>query len=1055
MTESPQRLPSLVEQLTAQFHVWERRGRGWDVWEEPIQLEPPFVPFVGHYVFSPPSSYDDGRAPGLWERIVGLFTGRGQTPPPVGHGILAQAEEEPGAILDDTGESVVELQVNLPDQLEGGRQLAEQLLLALSHGRHLLSFELVAEASRITLQMACRESDADQVAAQIGAHYPDVSTSRDAVMPRAWSRDGDAVIVDFGLSSQFMLPIRTMREFTIDPLVGFLGALENLQQGEVAVLQVLFHGTRNPWAESIFRAVMGSDGDCFFADAPQVEQLAKQKISFPLYSAVIRIGAKSFAEDRSWRIVKALGAGFRQFSRPDSNELIPLSNDGYPDAWHENDLLLRRSHRTGMLLSSDELVGFVHLPTDAVRSEKLQRQRRATRSAPALATGSSLVLGENIHRGVRTTVTLTPAQRVRHTYVVGASGTGKSTLLLNMIAQDIEQNHGLAVLDPHGDLIDDVLCRIPVSRAGDVVLIDPADADWPIGFNILSAHSEIEKTLLSSDLVAVFRRLSTSWGDQMTSVLGNAILAMLESERGGTMADLRRFLVDPAFRRQFLATVRDSEVVYYWQKEFPLLSGKPQAPLLTRLDTFLRPKLIRHMVCQKENRIDFASIMNDGKILLCKLAQGAVGEENAHLLGTLLVAKIHQIALSRQELAQSARRDFFLYLDEFHNFVTPSMAAILSGVRKYRLGLILAHQELRQLGSQDAEVLSAVLSNPCTRICFRVGDADAVKLASGFSSFNAQDLQRLGVGEAIARVERADCDFNLVTYPNPPADPDAEAIKQKIRDRCRSRYATPCEDVERLLKDQTEAAKPEAPPAELAKRTVTEQEIRQAPASPITPMPVISEPELVFPKVAPTSDEPAVIVPTPVSSEPLKRPGARSRPKTTVPAQLGKGGQQHRYLQELIKRLAEGLGYRTAIEQPVLGGQGQVDVVIEKEGVKVAFEISVTTDAGHEVGNIEKCLKAGFRQVAVVAPDDKRTGKIQEAATRQLDKTALERVRFMTPETLLAFIEELEAKASCSTQIVRGYKVKVKLRSAPQGEQQVKRRAISQVLGSAMRRWKD
>jgi hypothetical protein len=167
------------------------------------------------------------------------------------------------------------------------------------------------------------------------------------------------------------------------------------------------------------------------------------------------------------------------------------------------------------------------------------------------------------------------------------------------IFQDVQNGEGIGVIDPHGDLIDRILEHIPENRFNDVVLFDPADTNYPIGFKILSAHSEIEKNILASDLGAVFRRLSTSWGDQMTSVLGNAILAFLESDKGGTLLDLRRFLIDVEFRNSFLKTVKDREVIYFWQKEFPLLSGRPQAPVLTRLDTFLRPQIIRNMVGRK------------------------------------------------------------------------------------------------------------------------------------------------------------------------------------------------------------------------------------------------------------------------------------------------------------------------------------------------------------------------------------------------------------------------------------------------------------------------
>ena len=294
-----------------------------------------------------------------------------------------------------------------------------------------------------------------------------------------------------------------------------------------------------------------------------------------------------------------------------------------------------------------------------------------------------------------------------------------------------------------------------------MVLVDPSDAEYSIGFNILSAHSELEKNLLASDLVAVFQRLSTTWGDQMNSVLQNAILAFLESDRRGTLADLRRFLIEPAFRNEFLKSVKDSEVVYYWQKSFPHLSGnKSIGSILTRLDTFLAQKPIRHMVSQPENRLDFAHIMDSGKIFLAKLPEGLLGRENSYLLGTLLVSKFQQIAMSRQAQQIAARRDYWIYVDEFANFITPSMAEILTGARKYRIGLTLAHHELHQL-QRNPEVASAVMSHPFTRIVFRVGDDDAKKLAEGFSYFEAKDLRNLETGQAVCRVERSDFDFNL------------------------------------------------------------------------------------------------------------------------------------------------------------------------------------------------------------------------------------------------------------------------------------------------------
>lgn len=369
-----------------------------------------------------------------------------------------------------------------------------------------------------------------------------------------------------------------------------------------------------------------------------------------------------------------------------------------------------------------------------------------------------------------------------------------------MIRQDMENGQGLAVLDPHGDLADRILGVVPSHRIHDVIFFDPTDEEFSIGFNILSAHSDFEKNLLASDLVSVFRRLSSSWGDQLNSVLSNAIRAVLESTRGGTLSDLRHFLIDAAFRNDFLQTVGDPDIVYYWQKAFPQLGGNRSiGPVLTRLDTFLGPKPIRHIVSQVANRLDFAEILDRGKIFLAKLPKGVMGNENAFLLGSLLVSKFQQLFMNRQRLNVAERRDFWLYIDEFQDLITPSLAEILSGTRKYRFGLVLAHHELHQL-QRDPDVASAVMSHPCTRIVFRVGDADAHTLAKGFASFDAKDIQNLEKGEALCRIERSDGDFNLsVPLPEEPEASLAATTREQVITVSRERYAKARSEVEAEL----------------------------------------------------------------------------------------------------------------------------------------------------------------------------------------------------------------------------------------------------------------
>jgi hypothetical protein len=1014
--KSPLTLP---EALTTEFYEWERRGRGWEVWPYRVRLEPRCQPFFHTLPFSPQLAVDDGRHPTLLSTLVDRLMGRRQaieSPSP-------QSAPEPWAQEADASkllEPLIEMEVALPPTLDVDRKPAEQLLLSLASASQPVGFEIIGTSNRIVSQVSCRESDRELVRQQVKAHFPEAVIVRSGEgLRQQWSSrtTGATAIVDFGLAREFMVPLRTWKTFDADPLVGIFGALATLADGEIGVFQILFETARHPWAESVMRAMTDGEGGSFFADAPRMVSLATEKVSHPLFSVVVRVGARSASEGRVWQIARSLGGALKQFGTPGLNEFIPLERGQYDESDHEEDLLSRWSCRCGALLNSEELVSFAHLPSASVRIEKFARQVKKTKAAPAATAGQHVVLGENLHDGKTVQVGLSVEQRLRHSYVIGASGTGKSTLLLNMIVQDIQKGEGVGVLDPHGDLIDQILGHIPENRFKDVVLLDPADEAFPVGFNILSAHSEVEKNLLASDLVSVFRRLSTSWGDQMTSVLGNAVLAFLESPEGGTLADLRRFLIEPDFRRTFLSTVKDSEVVYYWQKEFPLLAGKPQGPVLTRLDTFLRPKLVRHIVSQKKDRLDFGAIMNGGKIFLAKLAQGAIGEENAYLLGTLLVSKVQQLTMSRQELQESERRPFYLYIDEFHNFVTPSMAAILTGARKYRLGLVLAHQDLRQIGSRDPELANAILGAHA-RICFRVGDQDAQKLAEGFSAFSEKDLQNLGIGEAICRIERAEYDFNLKTLPLPTVGMEvSKRRREQVVALSRQAYATPKEQVEVALR--REAPEMAAPP--LPRERI--REMREQP-------------------IASTSKAPA--------REQLEPPPLRSSaPSIPTP---GRGGPEHKRLQHFLKNCGESRGYRATIEKPILEGLGSVDVVLEKGELKIACEVSVTSTPEQELGNVQKCLQAGFEHILVMSPEHKILGKVRKSVAKGLGESDLARVRFVLQDEVFPFLDELDACAAGTETTVRGYRSKKQYRAVGQSEGATKRRNVTQVLVGAFRR---
>jgi hypothetical protein len=538
-------MPSVHEQLTAQFHQWEQRGRGWHLFPEPIELEPPFVPFRGH--FQPPAlPVDDGHRPTALSSFVQKLSQKLRTePPPLPP--IPDEEEEPEPVPLVRG-SLVELQASLPDKLDIFKDAFEQFLLNLSLCREPIAFELIGIHKKVSVQFVASEGDAPLLRRQLQAYFPEaVFIPRDKGLEQAWDRSqsDEALAVEFGLRNEFMLPLASGR---LDPFIGIVGALAELKPAELGLFQVLFQPVQHPWAESIVNSVTHADGKPYFVNSPELAGAAENKTARPLYAVVVRVLFCADNFDRIVQLARDLTGSLRVFAHPAGNELIPLHNDGYPPEDHIEDVLRRQTRRTGMLLNSDELTGFVHLPSTAVRSPVFQRQTNKTKAAPGILRQKGLLLGENEHAGETVEVRLSSEQRTRHTHIIGASGTGKSTLLFNLIRQDIENGEGVAVLDPHGDLIDQILGIIPANRVADVVLVDPSDEEYSVGFNILSAHSDLEKNLLASDLVSVFQRLSTSWGDQLNSVLQNAILAFLESDEGGTLADVQRFLLEPGYR---------------------------------------------------------------------------------------------------------------------------------------------------------------------------------------------------------------------------------------------------------------------------------------------------------------------------------------------------------------------------------------------------------------------------------------------------------------------------------------------------------------------------
>lgn len=335
--------------------------------------------------------------------------------------------------------------------------------------------------------------------------------------------------------------------------------------------------------------------------------------------------------------------------------------------------------------------------------------------------------------------------RRHHIYLVGKTGTGKSTLLKNMVIQDLRAGYGLALVDPHGDLVEDLLNYIPKQRVNQVVYFNPADTDNPIGLNILEAKSEEEKQLVASSLVSVFKHLwKEFWGPRLEYVLYNSVLALMDTP-GNTLLGAYRILIDKRFREKIVKQVKDPVVKLFWTEDFAKYSPKFKkeviSPVQNKIGQLLTSSPLRNIVGQPTSTVNLKFLMDNQRILLVNLAKGRIGEDKANLLGSVIVTKIYLAALERQNLPMSQRKDFYVYVDEFQNFSTDVFPSILSEARKYRLNLVLAHQYLYQLSES---VKQSVFGNVGTILAFRTGSIDARELAEEFKPvFNSEDIENL------------------------------------------------------------------------------------------------------------------------------------------------------------------------------------------------------------------------------------------------------------------------------------------------------------------------
>ncbi len=653
------------------------------------------------------------------------------------------------------------------------------------------------------------------------------------------------------LAEPAIFPLSTDESFEHDPLSALVSALSKLEhEGEGAAIQITISGDidqgnelfqrvidaaqtsdltiKNLYEESTQSVVKGVGKgflEFFKGDKEKSEEekekkvdargidLAQKKNASQTLSAGIRIIATGSTPSRAESVLATIKASFNQFALVGSNRIEWTNTTAKSLGSFTRDFSFRAIDKSSQLpLSINELATLFHFPVGVSGSPELKESSAATAAAPRSVgetllkhTHDGVFLGTNTHRGETTDVFFAKEDRVRHTYVIGQTGTGKTVFLKNMILQDIKNGHGVCFMDPHGTDINDILANIPPERIDDVIYFDPAATERPMGLNLLEYDVRFpeQKIFVINELLAIFNKLfdmKVAGGPAFEQYFRNAAgLIMEDPESGSTLLEISRVMSDKAFREMKLEKCKNPIITQFWRNAEKTTGEASLAnfvPYITnKFDPFVSNDIMRPVIAQQTSALNFRDIMDNKKILLINLAKGRLGDINSHLIGLLLVGKITMAALSRVDIVgKGAVNDFYLYIDEFQNVTTDSIATILSEARKYRLSLTVAHQYIKQL---DESIKNAIFGNVGSMIVHRVDIEDAEVFEKQFApTVTAQDIIKqenltcyikMLVGGVPAKP------FNSKTPFPPKGNPE---LAEKIKELSYLKYGRPRAEVE-------------------------------------------------------------------------------------------------------------------------------------------------------------------------------------------------------------------------------------------------------------------
>ena len=745
--------------------------------------------------------------------------------------------------------------VSVPKNNERTPQAAEQMFAAM-HGifrssaseQPHVSFEVVSKAHAINFYAYVPTDLRDFVSSQIFAQYPTVEIKEiasDADYTQL-GEDKHLAATELDLKKPTAFPIKTFQNFEVDPLSSITGVLGSVSEQEEVWVQILIKPIDDDWQDlgkseikklkepfkslGLWQLAKAELKTLIFGlakhtiEGPPGEEKKKEekkkddkdtpesaaikaieeKITKLGFATNIRILAASTDEYSARAKLEQVVGAFKQFNTINLNAFV--AKDITSDREAHQLFTSRAFGESNMIFNITELASIYHYPSLTVATPTIASAGSKKGEPPAnlpiegtIPSDDLTVFGQTNFRSEVKRFGIKKKDRRLHMYIIGKTGTGKSTLMENMIIDDITEGRGMAVVDPHGSLIQHVLEFIPENRVQDVVYFNPADHEHPIGFNLLENVDPEQKNIVASGVVGIMEKIfgEVSWGPRLEYILRNVILALLEYPNS-TFMGIMRILTDNAYRRMVVNGVKDPVIRDFFINEFekyePKFRTEAIAPIQNKVGQFLSASTIRNIVGQPKSTIDIRRIMDEGKILLADLSIGKIGEDNSALLGSMLITKIQLAAMGRVNVAEDERRDFYLYVDEFQNFATESFATILSEARKYRLNLAMANQYTAQM---PESVSNAVFGNVGTMISFRVGAQDADALVKEYEPvFDANDLVNLDNYQIYLKMAIDGVTVPAFSAGTLPPKLEKTNLVEQIVANSRQMYSRPVEEVE-------------------------------------------------------------------------------------------------------------------------------------------------------------------------------------------------------------------------------------------------------------------